>query len=112
MIHADLSTLRAYLFRALGDRTRLEILRLLEGGSMSVSKVCGRLGKEQNLISHHLGCLRNCGLVKTERKGRSIIYSIRDERVLKLLEIADSHIRDVLEGILSCEVVRGREDEA
>ncbi len=108
MIHADMNTARAHLFRALGDMTRLEILKLLDNaGSLSVSEICGRLKKEQNLISHHLGCLKNCGLVKTERNGRSIIYSIKDEKILKLLEIADSHIVNVLEGILSCEVVKG-----
>ncbi len=110
MIHADITTLRAHLFRALGDRTRLEILRILEEeGSATVSRICERLDKEQNLISHHLGCLRNCGFVKTEREGRNIIYSLRDERVLEILRIADIHIVDVLEGILSCEVVRKKE---
>ncbi len=112
MIHADLATLRVHLFRALGDITRLEILRLIEeSGPMPVSLICEKLKKEQNLISHHLGCLRNCGFVKTERNGKSIIYSIRNERVLKLLEIADNHIVDVLEGILSCEVVKDKDAE-
>lgn len=112
MIHADLTTLRAYLFRALGDPTRLEVLGILEEeGPLSVSEICKRLGKEQNLISHHLGCLRNCGFVKTERKGRNIIYSLRDEKVLEILRIADTHIVDVLEGILSCEVVKSKEDD-
>ncbi len=107
MIHADLTTARAHLFRALGDRTRLDIVRLLEEkGSLSVSEICEGLGKSQNLVSHHLACLRNCGIVKAERDGRNTIYSLRDERISRLLQMADDHIREVLEGILTCEVVR------
>lgn len=109
MIGGDLITAREHLFKALGDRTRLEIIEMLrEFGDMSVSDIQVKLGKEQNLISHHLSCLKNCGIVKTRREGKSIIYSIRDKRILRLLTITDGHVRSLLESVLSCEIVKGK----
>ncbi len=109
MIDGDLITAREHLFKALGDRTRLEIIEMLmEFGEMSVSDIQAKLGKEQNLISHHLSCLKNCGLVKSKKNGKSVIYSIRDKRISKLLAITDEHVRSLLESVLSCEIVKGK----
>ncbi len=109
MIDGDLITAREHLFKALGDRTRLEIIEMLiEFGEMSVTDIQIKLGKEQNLISHHLSCLKNCGLVKSKKNGKSVIYSIRDKRISKLLAITDEHVRSLLESVLSCEIVKGK----
>ena len=109
MIDGDLITAREHLFKALGDRTRLEIIEMLrEFGEMSVTDIQIKLGKEQNLISHHLSCLKNCGIVKSKKNGKSVIYSIRDKRISKLLAITDEHVRSLLESVLSCEIVKGK----
>jgi len=107
MIHGDMLTARIHLFRALGDRVRMEILEhLKEKSPLTVSEICERLGKEQNLISHHLSCLRNCGLVSAEKDGKNIRYSLKGREILKIVEIADKHVRGILENVLSCEVVK------
>lgn len=109
MIDGDLITAREHLFKALGDRTRLEILEMLrEFGEMSVTDIQIKLGREQNLISHHLSCLKNCGIVKSKKNGKSVIYSIRDKRISKLLAITDEHVKSLLESVLSCEIVKGK----
>lgn len=101
---------RENLFRALADSTRLEILEILaKEGAKNVSEICQRLSKEQNLISHHLSCLRNCGLVQVTEKGRFSIYEVRNRNVLRLLGIADKHVAGVLNDVLSCIVVSKRE---
>ncbi len=100
---------RENLFRALADSTRLEVLEILaKEGAKNVSELCDRLGKEQNLISHHLACLRNCGLVQVTEKGRFSIYEIRNRNVLRLLGIADKHVAGVLNDVLSCMIVSKR----
>ncbi len=110
MIYGDMLTARAHLFRALGERVRLEILEhLREESPLTVSEICERLGREQNLISHHLSCLKNCGLVSSEKNGKNVHYSIKSEKVLKITDLADEHVRGILEGVLSCEVVRDHE---
>ncbi len=88
----------------------MEILEILaKDGARNVSELCEKLGKEQNLISHHLACLKNCGLVQVTEKGRFSIYEIRNRNVLRLLGIADKHVAGVLNDVLSCVVVSKRQ---
>ncbi|MFQ5780340.1 MAG: ArsR/SmtB family transcription factor [Nitrospiria bacterium] len=106
MIHGDLQTARAHFFKALGDRTRLDILRMLSDDKrLSVTEIYQKLGHAQNLISHHLTCLKNCGLVTGEKEGKQVYYRLRNRKVLKLLNFTDRYIRDVLESVLFCEIV-------
>ncbi len=106
MIEGDLQAARAHFFKALGDRTRLDILKMLrEDERLSVTEIYQKLGHAQNLISHHLTCLKNCGLVSAEKQGKQVFYRVRNKKVLRLLTLADSYIRDILESVLFCEVV-------
>ena len=113
MIDGDLLTARVHLFKALADRTRLQILEMLsKEGEMSVTEIYRRLGRQQNLISHHLACLKNCGLAKTRKQGKQIYYRLRNKKVLKFFDRADAHVREVLESVLACEVVSEQETPA
>lgn len=109
MLNGDLTTAKKYFFSALSDETRLSILYALrENGGMCVSDICKTTGKDQSLISHHMSCLRNCGLVNTEKNGKFVVYSIKNELVSKILDLSDRHVKEMLEGILSCEVVNNK----
>ncbi len=106
MIHGDLQTARAHFFKALGDRTRLDILKMLsENKGFSVTEIYQGLGHAQNLISHHLACLKNCGLVSSEKEGKQVYYRLRNKKILKLIDFTDTYIKDILQSILLCEVV-------
>lgn len=106
MIDGDLQTARAHFFKAMGDRTRLDILKMLsETQPLSVTEIYQKLGHAQNLISHHLTCLKNCGLVSAEKQGKQVFYRIRSKKILKLLTLTDTYIKDILESVLFCEVV-------
>lgn len=106
MIHGDLQTARAHFFKALGDRTRLDILRMLRAHErFSVTEIYQQLGHAQNLISHHLACLKNCGMVTSEKEGKQVYYRLRNKKILKLLDFTDTYIKDILESVLLCEVV-------
>lgn len=106
MIDGDLLTARVHLFKALSDRTRLRILEMLsKEEEMSVTEIYRRLGKPQNLISHHIACLKNCGLATARKQGKQIYYRLRNKKVLKFFDRADAHVRDVLESVLACEIV-------
>ena len=65
--------------KAVGDRTRLQILRVLLEGEHCVTDIARRLGLAQPRISHHLTILRNSGLVLDRRNGKQIIYSVNPE---------------------------------
>jgi len=64
----------ARFFRVLGDPTRVRIVELLEEGERTVGELVAALGESQPRVSTHLACLRHCGFVETERRGREIIY--------------------------------------
>lgn len=66
----------ARFFRVLGDPTRLRLLQLLEAGEQSVGELVAAVGQPQPRVSTHLACLRHCGLVTTERRGREVVYSL------------------------------------
>ena len=96
----------ALLFQALANPTRMQILHLLsEKGSMNVSQIIEELELEQTHVSHNLRCLAFCGLVTVARRGKSRIYSLNDETVLPILEIADRHLRKYASNLFSCDVL-------
>lgn len=71
----------ASLYRALGDETRLRILRMLVGSEVCVCDLARELEIAQPLLSHHLKTLREAGLVQARRDGRWMHYSLDPEVV-------------------------------
>ena len=63
-------------FRALGDPTRLRILRLLAEAPLNVSELVSLVGVAQPSVSHHLSTLRRLGLVREERQAAFTYYSL------------------------------------
>ena len=78
----------ARLFRVLADPTRLRLVRLLEDGERPAGELVEAVGGLQPRVSTHLACLRHCGLVTTERRGRAIIYRLSIPRLPELLRQA------------------------
>lgn len=66
----------AALFRALGDPSRLAILRHLSLGEHRVVELTTHLGLAQSTVSKHLSCLRDCGLVVSRPHGRASVFSL------------------------------------
>jgi DNA-binding transcriptional ArsR family regulator len=62
--------------RALGDPTRREILRVLRGGDLTAGELSSLFPITDASVSHHLGVLKEAGLVQAERNGRNIVYSL------------------------------------
>lgn len=63
------------IMRLLGHPLRLKSVFLLaENAELSAGDLCRMLKSEQTLVSHHLGDLRNSGILGTRRAGKSIIY--------------------------------------
>ncbi len=63
--------------RALSEPTRLRIIDTLRSGPRSVGQISEALATEIVTVSHHLGILKNAGIVERERQGRFIIYKLR-----------------------------------
>lgn len=109
MLNGDLTTAQKCFFSALSDENRLAILHVLrKNGPMYVNDICRALEKDQYTVSHHLACLRNCGLVNSEKKGKFVFYSIKDDIIMQIIDLSDIHVRNTIQGILSCDVVNER----
>ena len=63
-------------FRALGDPTRLRILRLVGEARLNVSEVVSLIGVAQSSVSHHLARLKNLELIREERQASFTYYSL------------------------------------
>ncbi len=64
------------VFKALGDPTRREILRLLRSEDMSAGSIAEEFPIAKSTLSGHLNGLKEANLVVTERSGTTIIYSL------------------------------------
>jgi ArsR family transcriptional regulator, arsenate/arsenite/antimonite-responsive transcriptional repressor len=80
------------LFEALSDPTRREILRSLRAGSKTAGAIADAFHLSKPTISHHLQALRLAGLVRSEREGTSVHYTLQsnvlEDAALELLELA------------------------
>ncbi|MCL4543674.1 MAG: metalloregulator ArsR/SmtB family transcription factor [Chloroflexi bacterium] len=66
------------VFSALADPTRRAILQLLRSGDLTAGEIAERFTLASSTLSGHLKCLREAGLVVTERRGTSIVYSLNE----------------------------------
>jgi len=64
------------VFKALGDRNRIRILKMLEVRPLCVCEITAILGSGQSSVSRHLGILRDTGLVIDEKDGLWVNYSL------------------------------------
>jgi DNA-binding transcriptional ArsR family regulator len=69
----------ARLLRAVAEPERLRIVHCLRAGPKNVSELAANLQAEIVNISHHLGVLRNAGLVQDEKQGRFVVYRLHPD---------------------------------
>lgn len=81
----------ALCYRAINNKTRLKILRLIHKKErISVSTVYKTLKIDQSAASAHLAILRRAQFVNAERDGIMIFYSINYKRLKLLHDVADT----------------------
>lgn len=83
---------KAKLFRGFGEPSRLAIVESLRDGPRSVTEIVQSTGFTQPNVSNHLACLLGCGLVAREQRGRFVFYELSDDRVDRLLSLADEFL--------------------
>jgi len=75
--------------KALGHPTRLRILYLLQEEGCCVQALEQKLSLKQSNVSQHLRVLRDLDLVRVERKGQTVCYSLNASLVSPLLASLD-----------------------
>ncbi|WP_295882714.1 helix-turn-helix transcriptional regulator [uncultured Anaerococcus sp.] len=82
------------LFKVFADSTRLRILHKLFNGPISVGVIADDLDMSQSAISHQLKYLKDSNLVKSERNGKSIYYSLADDHIKTIFKTGLEHIKE------------------
>ena len=100
--NADAVQVKAKFFRGLSDPTRLAILETLLDGEKNVNEIVEQLGISQPNASGHLACLRDCGLVTSEGRGKFTYYRLYDEKIRELLHTAEAVLAQVAHGVYMC----------
>lgn len=80
------------LFKILGDPTRVKIVWALEQHELCVCDIASVLNMTKSATSHQLALLRNNNIVKTRREGKQVFYSLDDEHVTSIIEMAKTHV--------------------
>jgi DNA-binding transcriptional ArsR family regulator len=80
----------ALVLRAVNHKLRQKMLDLLgENNHMTVTEIYVKLRLEQSVASQHLAILRSAGVVKTERNGKFIYYSVNRSRVGQIFSLVE-----------------------
>ena len=83
--------LAADFFKVMGDETRLKILVTLLNKELCVNEIAECIEMSQSSVSHQLKILRISKLIKSRRDGKMIYYSLDDEHVKTILDMAIEH---------------------
>ena len=96
-----LPVLRAEVAHGLSDVSRQSLLEQLRGGETRVADLVEATGLSQPNVSKHLRCLRGCGLVLADKRGRETFYSLPPV-VEQLLGVLDAVVGEVAPQMAAC----------
>ncbi len=84
----------AELFKIFGDSTRIRILSALLADELCVCDICSLLNMTKSAVSHQLRILRQTKLVKNRRSGKEVYYSLADNHVVSIINLALEHAKE------------------
>ena len=91
----DILSIQEEIFKVIGNKKRLEILLLLEGGELNVGDMAEMLGLRQANLSQHLTLLRGQYLVEVRKKGRESYYSLADDSIAVAIRSIHDFLRKI-----------------
>jgi len=76
----------ASMLKAIAHPMRLTILNHLDGGKkLTVTEIHNRLSIEQSTTSHHLGILKDKGVLASQRKGKNTFYYLKHDNLSRII---------------------------
>ena len=87
---------KADFFKTLAHPARIRILELLRDGELSVGQLIPEVGLESSHLSQQLAVLRRANVLRARKEGATVRYSVTDERIFELLEVAKAIITNSL----------------
>jgi len=95
-------TAAARFFRVLGDPTRLKIMELLGERERTVGELVSAVAQPQPRVSTHLACLRHCGFVTTERRGKEVVYGLALDGLDGIMDRAAEAMGPIADQLATC----------
>ncbi len=81
---------RAQVFKALGHPTRLFMVDELSRGERCVCDLTEMVGADMSTVSKHLAVLKNAGIVRDEKRGNQVFYSLQLPCVVGFFECVET----------------------
>jgi DNA-binding transcriptional ArsR family regulator len=103
-----IQTVKAEFFKAMAHPARIRMLELLCDGELSVGELTDALGLEGSHVSQQLGVLRRANLVASRKEGTTVIYSLADRRIAKVLALSKEILLSYLTETAGLLAERGR----
>ena len=88
---------QADLCKSLADPKRLMILNGLKDGAKSVSELAEIAGLKQSNASQHIGVLRRAGVIKAQRDGNTVYYSLVTPKIAAACDIVRQVIAEEIQ---------------
>lgn len=86
-LDADRLEVAASMLKAIAHPMRIAILKHLEGGKrLTVTEIHELLGIEQSTTSHHLGILKDKGVLCSKREGKNTFYYLKHEILSQIVD--------------------------
>ena len=79
-------------YKALADSTRIKIVNLLEKSELCVCDISVILNMTKSAVSHQLKYLKQMNLIKSNKKGKEVWYTLADNHVSEVFDISLEHI--------------------
>jgi DNA-binding transcriptional ArsR family regulator len=73
------------VFQALASQTRRKVLAYLSGGELTAGEIADRFNMTKPSISKHLSLLESAGLIRGDKRGQYIYYSLVRENLVNTL---------------------------
>ncbi len=81
------------VWNALSDETRREILSLLKKRPHTAGEIADQFELSHATVSHHIGVLKESGIIKAERRAQTIIYSLNTATVREMIVILQQYLK-------------------
>lgn len=85
----------AELFKIFGDSSRIRILSLLQIDKLCVGEISYLLNLSPSAVSHQLRILRQARLVRYQKIGKEVFYSLDDDHIEKIFNQGLEHIQEM-----------------
>lgn len=88
----------ADFFKVLGEYTRAKIVFCLLESELCVCDICSLLNMTKSTVSHQLAILKKVNIVKYERRGKEVYYSLDDNHISDIVRETLVHLKHITTG--------------